>query len=292
MKHNIYIILLLPMLLASCGIYTKYEKVDAVPENLFGVADSIAVDTAGMAAMPWRELFTDPMLQNLIDEGLHNNSDLGAAQLRIDEAEATLRSARLALLPSFALAPQGTISSFDGGKATKAYSLPLTASWELDVFGRMRNARKQANALYQQSIDYKQAVHSQLVAGIANTYYTLLMLDSQLQIATDTRQSWQNTVESTQALVDAGMANSSAVDQMMAATQGIDITILDLKEQINQAENSMAKLLHSSPRHIERSSLDVQTMPDNVAIGLPIDILSHRPDVRAAERQLEQAFYG
>ena len=277
-------------LLSSCGIYTKYQPAETTPDNLYG--EEVAVDdTTNFGNVNWRELFTDPQLQALIEQGLQNNTDLRSAQLQIEEAEAALMSAKLAFLPSFALSPQGTISSFDGGKATKTYTLPVTASWELDIFGRLRNAKQQAKALYAQSKDYQQAVRTQLIAGIANVYYTLLMLDEQLAISQQTEEAWKETVASTRALMDAGLANEAATSQMEAAYYSVQTSILDLKEQINQVENSLALLLAETPRRYERGKLADQLLPEDVAVGVPMQMLSNRPDVRAAERSLEQAFY-
>ena len=286
--------LLTPLVMSSCNIYTQFKTKSDVPENFFGNIDSTLVatnDTASIGAMPWNDIFKDTKLQALIEEGLANNTDLASAQLRVEEAEATLRTAKLALLPSFALAPQGNVSSFDGGKATQTYSLPVTASWEIDVFGRMRNARKQAKALYSQSQDYKQAVRSQLISSISNSYYTLLMLDEQLRISRETKESWAETVRATEALMEAGLANETAVSQMRAALSGINVSIMDLEEQINQMENTMAQLLSTTPRHIDRNRLDEQVMPDVINVGVPLDLLHRRPDVRAAERKVEQTFY-
>ena len=277
-------------LLSSCGIYTKYQPAETTPDNLYG--EEVAVDdTTNFGNVNWRELFTDPQLQALIEQGLQNNTDLRSAQLQIEEAEAALMSAKLAFLPSFALSPQGTISSFDGGKATKTYTLPVTASWELDIFGRLRNAKQQAKALYAQSKDYQQAVRTQLIAGIANVYYTLLMLDEQLAISQQTEEAWKETVASTRALMDAGLANEAATSQMEAAYYSVQTSILDLKEQINQVENSLALLLAETPRRYERGKLADQRLPEDVAVGVPMQMLSNRPDVRAAERSLEQAVY-
>ena len=277
-------------LLSSSGIYSKYQPAETTPDNLYG--EEVAVDdTTNFGNVNWRELFTDPQLQALIEQGLQNNTDLRSAQLQIEEAEAALMSAKLAFLPSFALSPQGTISSFDGGKATKTYTLPVTASWELDIFGRLRNAKQQAKALYAQSKDYQQAVRTQLIAGIANVYYTLLMLDEQLAISQQTEEAWKETVASTRALMDAGLANEAATSQMEAAYYSVQTSILDLKEQINQVENSLALLLAETPRRYERGKLADQRLPEDVAVGVPMQMLSNRPDVRAAERSLEQAFY-
>lgn len=287
---KIIVLITATALLSSCGIYTKYQPAETTPDNLYG--EEVAVDdTTNFGNVNWRELFTDPQLQALIEQGLQNNTDLRSAQLQIEEAEAALMSAKLAFLPSFALSPQGTISSFDGGKATKTYTLPVTASWELDIFGRLRNAKQQAKALYAQSKDYQQAVRTQLIAGIANVYYTLLMLDEQLAISQQTEEAWKETVASTRALMDAGLANEAATSQMEAAYYSVQTSILDLKEQINQVENSLALLLAETPRRYERGKLADQRLPEDVAVGVPMQMLSNRPDVRAAERSLEQAFY-
>ena len=274
MKKNIITLVAISLSLSGCGIYTKYEPATVVPDDLYG-GEVVTEDTAGLGNMDWRELFTDPYLQSLIEVGLQTNTDYQSAQLRVEEAQAVLMSAKLAFLPAFALSPQGTVNSFDTHKATQAYSLPVTASWELDVFGRMRNAKKQAKALYAQSEDYRQAVRTQLITGIANTYYTLLMLDEQLDLSRQTETAWKETVASTRALMNAGLANESAVSQMEAAYYQVQGSVLDLQQQINQVENS-AK----------------QQFPADFSIGIPVRMLSSRPDVRSAERTLEAAFYG
>lgn len=279
------------VLLSSCGIYSKYKPETAVPDNLYGEGIETA-DTAGIGDRDWHELFSDPKLQALIEQGLQNNTDYQSAQLRVKEAEAALMSARLAFLPSFALSPQGTVSSFDARKATQTYSLPVTASWELDIFGRMHNAKLQAKAVYAQSEDYRQAVRTQLVAGIANSYYTLLMLDEQLAITRETEEAWRETVSSTRALKNAGMADEAAVSQMEATYYQVQASALDLKEQINQVENSLALLLAETPRYFERGTLDEQQFPEDLSVGVPVQMLSNRPDVRSAERSMEAAFYG
>ena len=277
-------------LLSSCGIYTKYKPAESVPDNLYG-EEFITEDTTSIGGMDWHEVFTDPQLQAYIEQGLRNNTDYLSAQLRIEEAEATLLSSKLAFLPSFALSPQGTVSSFDGGKATQIYSLPVVASWELDIFGKMRNSKRQAQALYAQSQDYKQAVRTQLIANIANTYYTLLMLDEQLSLSQETAKAWEETVRSTRALMNAGKADEAAVAQMEAACYEVQASVLDLKEQINQTENSFALLLAETPRSYERGTLVDMQMPGELSVGVPMQMLANRPDVRMAERSLESAFY-
>ena len=277
-------------MLSSCGIYTKYKPAETVPDSLYGEKIEVA-DTLNFGNSDWKEVFTDPHLQTLIEQALQNNTDYQSAQLRIEESKATLLASKLTFLPSFALAPQGTISSFDSQKATKSYQLPVTASWELDIFGRMRNSKKQAQALYAQSIDYKQAVRSQLIASVANTYYTLLMLDEQLALSQETETAWKETVDAARALMDAGQYNEAGVSQMEATYYSVQTSVIDLKEQINQTLNSMALLLAETPRNYERGKLADQKMPEDLSVGVPLQMLSNRPDVRSAERSLEAAFY-
>ena len=279
------------VLLSSCGIYNRYTSVTDVPEDLYGNQVEVTDTIHNLGNMDWRNLFTDPYLQSLIQQGLEHNTDYRAAQLRVEEAEATLLSAKLAFLPSFTFSPQGGVSSFDGAKATWTYSVPVTASWELDIFGRMRNAKKQSQALYAQSKDYQQAVRTQLIASIANTYYTLLMLDEQLSLSEQTAETWKETVASARALMDAGQYDEAGVSQMEATYYSIQTSVLDLKEQINQVENSLALLLAETPHRYERGKLSEQVMPEDFSVGIPLQLLANRPDVRMAEHALEAAFY-
>lgn len=291
MKKKIIILAAATAILSSCGIYNRYTPAETVPDSLYGDYTEQANDTTSFGNTDWRKVFTDAHLQSLIEQGLANNTDYQSAQLRIKEAEATLLSSKLAFLPSFALAPQGGVSGIEGQKASWTYQVPVTASWELDIFGRMRNAKKQAQALYAQSKDYKQAVRTQLIAGIANTYYTLLMLDEQLSLSRQTAEAWKETVASARALMDAGIYDEAAVSQMEATYYSVQTSVLDLQQQINETENSMAMLLAETPRHYERGTLSEQVLPKDFSIGIPVQMLSNRPDVRSAEHALESAFY-
>lgn len=279
------------LLFSSCGIYTKYKPATEVPDNLFGT-EVQAEDTASLAEVPWQEFFTDPHLQTLIGRALECNTDYQSALLRVEEAEAGLLASKLSFLPSLALAPQGTVSSYDGGKASQIYSLPVTASWQLDIFGSLRNAKQQSKAVLAQTRDYAQAARASIIAGVANTYYTLLMLDEQLRISQESEQAWKETVASTRALMNAGMANEAAVSQMEGTWYQVKSSVLDLKEQIKQVENSLLLLLAETPCSHERGTLQEQNFPAEYSIGIPVQLLSARPDVRAAERALEAAFYG
>ena len=291
MKRHILTLAVTGAMLSSCGIYTKYTPATEVPENLYGQETALREDTAGLGDRDWREVFADGPLQALIDNALANNTDYLSAQLRVEQAEAALLSAKLAFLPSFALAPQGAVSSFDSHKAAQTYSVPVAASWELDIFGRMRNAKKQSQAALAQSKDYKQAVRTQLIAGVANTYYTLLMLDAQLEISEETAGAWLETVNSTRALMNAGLANEAAVAQMEASYYSVRAAVLDLKEQRVVVENSLALLMAETPHAIRRGRLEGQRLPERFSVGIPVQMLANRPDVRASERAFESAFY-
>lgn len=283
------------LVMSGCGIYNRYKPAEEVPEGLYGeeytAAGEAAADTACFGNLSWREVFSDPCLQALIDSALVRNTDLQAAQLKVEEAEAALLSARLSYLPSFFFTPQGAISSFDGNKATKTYSVPVTASWELDIFGKLTNAKRQARVGYEQTKAYAQAVRTQLVAGVANVYYTLLMLDAQQAVAVETEAAWKASVETMRAMKQAGMVTEAALAQTEATYYGIRTQVLGLKEQINTAQNSLCLLLAETPHTIERGELAGQQLPEHFSVGIPIQMLSNRPDVQAAELALARSFY-
>ncbi|MEG1905186.1 MAG: TolC family protein [Bacteroidales bacterium] len=276
--------------LTGCGIYKKYDRQPDVPADLFGAVQ--VADTASLGNLPWQQLFTDPELQSLIEEGLSRNTDLQTAQLRVEQAEATLTASKLAFLPSFALAPQGNVSSFDGGKAVQSYTLPVAASWQVDLFGGLLNAKRQAKESYLISEAYRQAVRTRLIASIANTYYTLLMLDTQYRISQETSRKWEEGVRTAKALKQAGMYTEAGVAQMEATYYNIQTSLEDLKEQINQTQNSMALLLAVTPRDFKRGTLEAQQFSADLSVGVPIQLLANRPDVRSAEHAIAQAYYG
>lgn len=283
-------ILILAALINGCGVYKNYKRPEMKTDGLYG--DNIPVrDSASIGNLTWKELFTDPTLQTLIDEGLDNNTDLRIAHLKVTEAEATLRSSRLAYLPALSLTPQGTLSSFDKQKAGKSYQLAGSANWELDIFGKQTNAKRSARAALEESDYYRQAVQTQLIATIANSYYTLLMLDAQLATSTATAANWKENVRTLQALKNAGQTNESAVAQAEANRIAVEASLLTLKQQLNEMENSLCTLLGKTPQRISRGKIEEQQFPQELAYGVPLQLLSNRPDIRQAEALLTQAFY-
>ena len=208
--------------LSSCHIYKSYDRpedieISGLYRDTVAGGDTLVSDTTNFGNLPWREVFTDSQLQTLIEQGLANNTDLQTAILKVKEAQAALMTSRLAYAPMLALSPQGTISSFNKSAATKTYSLPVTASWELDLFGNLLNAKRGSQVALLQTKAYRQAVQTQIISGIANTYYTLLMLDKQLEISEQTADVMKRNVETMRAMKDAGMTNAAAVAQSEAA---------------------------------------------------------------------------
>lgn len=283
------LIVCLAAAMTSCGIYKNYQRPDVVTDGLYGTAET--ADSTTLGDISWQEMFTDPQLQALIDLALTNNTDLQSAQWRVKEAEATLKSARLAYLPSFNFAPQGTISSFDNGAASKTYSIPVTASWQIDIFGGLTNAKRKAKALYLQNREYQQAVRTQLIASVANLYYTLLMLDSQYEVTKETAAKWEESVRTMREMKAAGMTNEAGVAQYEGSYYGIVASLNDIEYSIRETENSLCSVLGEVPHEIVRGRLDEQQLPDNLAVGVPVQMLSNRPDIRQAEYSLMQSFY-
>lgn len=279
--------------LSGCHIYKAYQRPEAImPDSLYRQSEVAAdADSVSLASLSWRQLFTDPMLQDLIETGLENNTDLNIARLKVEEAEAMLMTSRLSYLPSVTLSPQGSVSGLAGEKATKTYNLAASAEWEIDVFGKVLNAKRGAKAVLEQSEAYRQAVQTQLVATIANSYYSLLMLDKQLDITRQTAETWRENVHAMEVLKRAGQTTEMAVAQTRASQLSAEASVLSLERQINEMENSLSVLLGMTPQKIERSTLDSQEFPDSLSVGVPLQLLSRRPDVKQSEAELAAAYY-
>ena len=288
---RIIIGLLLSTGLSGCHIYRTYERPELSGVDSLYRVPAMTEDTMSLADFSWKKLFTDTVLQQLIEKGIANNTDLNIARLKVREAEALLTSSKLAYLPSVSLTPQGTIKSIEGNSPTKTYNLAASADWELDIFGRLTNAKREAKAVLEQSQAYKQAVQTQLIATIANSYYTLLMLDKQLDISKRTAEIWAENLRVMKALKKAGQTTEMAVAQIEASKLSVDASLLSLEQQITEVENSLSSLLGVVPQRIDRSTLDMQSFPDTLSVGVPLQLLQRRPDVRQSEAALAEAFY-
>lgn len=285
------------LLLTGCGLYNKYDRPEVNAEGLvrdpLSLTDTLAVqDSTSFGYMPWRSVFTDPQLQSLIQQGLDNNPDLLNAALNVKMMETALTVAKLAFLPSVTLSPQGTLSSFDGAAATKAYTLPISASWNVDLFGNLLSVKRSAQMQLLGMQDYQTVVKTNIISGIANLYYTLLMLDRQVEIVTDMEQLTKETWEKMQFLHDNRVGyRSTAVQSAEAAYYQVQAQKVDLLRQIREMENSLSLLIGQPGQTIARGSFANQSLPTELATGVGIQLLNNRADVHYAEMSLAQCFY-
>lgn len=285
MKHTYRILLtvIAILMLHSCGLYRKYEREDLHFVDSLYRRMSVPSDSVSSAAVTWECFFTDTLLQEWIHTGLSFNTDINLARLKVREAEASLLEARWALLPGADFTAQGGLPG--------QFSASVGASWQADIFGSLRNANRKAQAALEQSEAYRQAVQTQLVATIANSYYTLLMLDEQLVISSRTRDTWEENIRTLEALKRAGKTNEAAVLQAKANKLSVEANILTLEKSILAMENSMCALVGLVPMPVMRGNINEQTFPAKLSAGVPAELLSRRPDVRQTELALAQTFY-
>ena len=285
------------LLLSSCGLYNKYERPEVDTKGLVrdtkSLTDTLAVqDTASFGNMPWRSVFTDPQLQALIQQGLDNNPDLLNAALNVNMVNEALKVAKLAFLPSVAVSPQGTLASFDGAAASKTYSLPISASWNVDLFGNLLSQKRSAQMQLIATKDYQTVVKTNVISAIANLYYTLLMIDRQLEIVTDMEALTKETWEKMQFMHENRVGyRSTAVQSAEAAYYQVQAQHVDLERQMREAENSLSLLLGQPGQAIPRGKFDGQNLPTELSTGVGIQMLTNRADVHSYEMALAQCFY-
>ena len=287
--------------LTGCGIYDKYESKDSVPADAYG--NDVKLTESTLAQMSWREFFTDPLLQQLIEQVLANNTDLNSARIAVEKSEASLKMAKLAYLPSLYFAPQGTLASFDKSAFSKTYNLPLQLSMDVDAFGSITNKKRAAKAVLLQAQLSEEAVRSNLVSAVAQQYFYLLLLDRQMDILTQTDSLWNTSLETQKTLWENGKAYSTAVNQLESSYLNVKTQIVDTRRNIRATENSLCKLLAIPPQHIARShwaaAADYHSSSENqrmfdaqfLRVGVPAQMLEYRPDIRMANAAMEEAFY-
>lgn len=293
------IILLFGMtiLLSSCHIYKSYKrpddiKVDSVYRAPVSYIEKYGTnDTLNIGNIEWKNIFTDPLLQGLIVKGLNHNVNLQTAILRLDEAKSKLNAARLSYLPSLNLAPNGNLGSFDRSSLIATYTLPVSASWEIDLFAKLLNANRAVKASLLQSEAYRQAVQSQLIANIANAYYSLLMLDQQVIVTSDNIKLLKETVRTMEAMKEAGMTNEAALSQSRGVLYQTEASLSELKRQVVETENSLCVVMAENPHSIKRGVLSDQKITENISAGIPLQLLANRPDVKVAEMALAASYY-
>ena len=290
--------LLLSLMLTSCGLYNKYERPDVNTQGLVrdiqNDGDTLALNSdENFGNLPWREVFTDPQLQGLIEQALENNVDLRNAALNVKMMETALTVSKLAFLPSVAFAPQGTISQvqMDGASVSRTYQLPISATWNLDLFGNLLSQKRSAQMKLLATKDYQVAVQTKIICGVANLYYTLMMLDEQLAIVTDMEGLTKDTWDMMKLQMELGRARSTSVQTAEANYYSVQAKKADLKQQIREMENSMSLLLNEPGHQIARGKFYNQSLPTTFSAGVGIQLLSNRADVHSAEMALAQCFY-
>lgn len=278
-------------MIAGCSIYGKFETPE-YEETSSAYGDVEVADSTSWADLDWREFFGDEILADLIDSALVYNKNMQTALLSIKEAQAYLKSAKLAYLPSLSFTAQETYTDDLSGYNDWSTSLPISASWTVDIFGSLTNAKRKQAAAVMQSVEYARSVRSSLVMTVATQYYTLLALDAQYEIYKQTEQNWKENVETTESLMEAGKYTSSAVYQAKANYYSVCNSLVDIEQSVRQAENSLNSTLgRVSGTPIPRGTLDAFVLPESIEVGIPVEVLSNRPDVRQAEYSLAQYFY-
>lgn len=295
-KTTIIAILSATMMMGSCGIYSKYERPDINTDGI--IRDQMSAsdmkentDTASFGNLPWRQVFTDPMLQDLIQQGIDNNVNMRNAALNVKMVEAQLTAAKLAFVPQFTFTPQATVSSWDFDKARQTYSLPVNASWTIDLFGNLLNQKRSAQMALLATKDYQLVVKTQIVSNIANLYYTLLMLDRQLEIINEMSTLTKDTWDVMKMQMELGRYRSTSVQSAEAAHYNVLARAEDMKRQIRETENALSILIGQPAQAIARGKLANQTLPTEFSTGVGLKFLANRADVHRAEMTLAGCFY-
>ena len=289
------------LLMSSCGLYNKYERPDVNTEGLIRDAandyDTLAVqDTASFGNLPWRQVFTDPQLQAYIEQGLQKNANLQNAALTVEMYETMLKAAKLAFLPAVQFGSNtgmGSISTLytDPSVTTKSYTLPVTASWTVDLFGNILSQKRSTQMKLLGYKDYQMAVRAQVISGIANCYYTLLMLDKQVEIVEEMSRMSKETWEMMKLQHELGRVRSTGVQSAEAAYLSMQTKANDFKRQIRSTENALCLLIGQAGQQIPRSTLEQQSLPSEFATGVGVQLLQNRPDVHNAEMNLAACFH-
>lgn len=285
---------ILTLILASCKVTQPYERPNVRTQGLY--RDVTTSDTTSLADTPLERLFPDTLLQRLISEGIANNLDLKTAMTRIQAAEANLAQSKMAFFPSVtgngatSIAKVPNVPSAATGFASRQYQLYVNSSWEADIWGKLRSTKRSYVAAVLQSEAYRRAVQTQLIANIANAYYSLLAYDAQLKITQQNVDIWIENVATMKDLKEAAVVTGAAVVQSEASRYAAEVTIPTLKQSIRETENSLSVLLGRVPGPIARTTIEAQQTPDSLSTGVPAQLLSRRPDVQQAEYGLISAF--
>ena len=273
------------------SLHGKYQSQATILADVYGNDVPLTNDSTSLADISWRDFFTDPLLQQLIDTALSRNTDIQSARIAIQQSEAALEAAKQGFFPTVYFSPSGSISSFGGSAASKTYNLPLQVNWDIDAFGTIKNKKRKSEAVLLQAQTSKQIVQANIVSAVAQQYSTLLLLDQQLEILISTDSLWNISLETQKILWENGKSYSTAVNQMESSYLNVKTSIVDTRRNIRKVENAICSLLAITPQHIERSSLGLYSLPRRFSTGVPALLLQNRPDVKLADYAMEEAFY-
>ncbi len=297
MKNSIKIIVLCvaALSLAGCNtirsLHSEYKSQATIPADVFGENVSLSADSTSIAELSWREFFTDPLLQRLIDTALVHNTDINSARIAIQQSEAALTAAKQAFFPSVFFGPSGSVGSYGGSAASWTYNVPLQVNWDIDAFGSIKSKKRKAEVQLVQAKVAEQAVKANIISQVAQQYSMLLLLDQQLGILLSTDSLWNISLETQKILWENGKSYSTAVDQMEASYLNVKTSVVDTRRNIRQVENAICRLLAITPQHIERSHLGSYALPRGFKTGVPAMLLQNRPDIKMADLAMAEAFY-
>ena len=277
----------LTLALDSCKIMQPYSRPAITSEDkLFR---DMPTDSSNMANIRWQEIFTDKHLDSLINEALSNNLDMKIAMARMEKAEAALRQSRAAFFPTLNLSGSVTLPKNSPSVLTP-YQLLGNSSWEADIIGRLRNNKRASFDLFLKSEASSRLLVTELIADVANSYYTLLALDAQLRITEKTVENRISDVNILTVMKESDMVTGADVVQSQANLLSAKLRIPDLKQRIYETENSLSILLGRNPGPIARGTLSEQNISVDLKAGMPAQLLANRPDVQAAEYQLRYGY--
>ena len=247
----------------------------------------ISVSAQGIDSIGWRQVFTEPQLVSLIETALEGNADLRTANLNVVQAEAQLKAARLAFLPSLTVGAEGQLSKTKGQPTQKTYNIPVSMQWEVDLAGRLRGEKRAAVATYWSTAETERAVRLQLIATVATHYYTLAMMDEQLAVTRENISNAKQTVEVMQTLKEVGIQNEAAVSAARATWLNVAAQEKTLLQQIQTTENAIRVLVGKQLESIGRTGFGNAGVSMNDSATYQLATLANRPDVKAAEYALK-----
>lgn len=281
---------ILCLVVGSCGLYNKYESDPTIPADVLGINTTDTLGANVPAPLSWREFFTDPLLQQLIECALERNTDINSARIAIKQSEISLQMAKKSILPSLFFSPSGTISHFNGN-TTETYNVPLQANWDLGTIGSYTNKKRAAQAVIMQAQAREDLVRTNLISAVAQQYCLLQLLDRQYEILIQTDSLWGASLEAQKVLWENGKIYSTAVNQQESSCMNVKTQMVDVRRNIRSVENALCQLLAMSPQHIDRSPWGIYSMPQLANEGISAQMLQNRPDIRLADHAMEEAFY-